>query len=305
MKIAVIGAGAMGAIYATLFAEAGHDVLVIQRAGPHLAAIRTHGLRLSGFSGDRTIAVRAVEVAPDEPQDLVIFAVKATQVDVAAREAGGLIGTGTIVLAMQNGIGAADILARSIDPGRIAVGIAAAFGASLAGPGHARHKGMEAIRIGAHAGLREDDLAGLAQVWREAGFKAEAVGSIAAMQWEKLICNASFSAPCGLTGLTVGAALADANIGPLCIGAGTEAWTIAKGLGIPISVADPESHIRGFAARVAGAKPSLLQDIEAGRPTEIDFINGAVPREARTAGLSAPVNETLARLVRHRETMAR
>lgn len=305
MKIAVVGAGAMGAVFAVHFAEVGHDVLLIQRAGAHLDAIRAQGLRLSGPSADRTVTFRAESTAPAEPQDMVVIAVKATQVAAAARDARRLVGPETVVVAMQNGIGAADLIALSVPADRLVLGIAAAFGARIAAPGHAEHKAMQAIKLGVFGNLPQADLQRAVEAWRGAGFAADAASDIVAMQWEKLICNASFSATCGLSGLTVGAALADKDLGPLCLAAGKEAWTVARGLGVAVIVGDPEAHIRAFAERVSAAKPSLLQDIEAGRSSEIDFINGAVVREAERAGLAAPVNRTLVALVRQREASRR
>lgn len=297
-RIAIVGGGAMGSVFAGLFASAGHEVTIISRAGPHLQAIRAAGLRVEGASGDRTVRVRTLDVPPAETFDLVILAVKATQVETAAATLAPMLGNAAPLLAMQNGLGAVEILARSVDPTRIAVGIAAAYGASVVAPGHARHAGMGLIQIGAAAGLAEGRVAEVAQLWRGAGFRVETSDNIVSMQWEKLICNASFSAPCALTGLTVGAAIGDPDLGPVCLAAGTEAWETARACGVTLTVTDPDAHIRAFAGRVAAAKPSLLQDVEARRPSEIDFINGAIPREARRIGRRAPVNETLTAMVK-------
>jgi 2-dehydropantoate 2-reductase len=297
-NVVIVGGGAMGSVFAALFAEAGHDVTIVSRPGPHLEAIRNNGLTLEGASGERTVRVRALDTPPVEVFDLVILAVKATHVADVAGNLACMIGKSSAVLAMQNGLGAADVIATRVDPDQLAVGIAAAFGASVVSPGLAHHSGMGAIRLGAYGHMPDEKTSWIADLWCSAGFDAEAVADIRTMQWEKLICNASFSAPCALTGLTVGEALADPVLGPVCLQAGLEAWTVAKALGMPVTVTDAEAHVRAFAERVADAKPSLLQDIEAGRPSEIDFINGAVPREATKQGLMAPVNQTLTALVK-------
>lgn len=301
VRIAIIGGGAMGSVFAALFASAGYDPVVISRPGAHIDAIASNGLRLEGASGDRTVRLRALSAPPAEVFDLIILAVKATQVAEAIKGLGPMIGPQTTLLAMQNGLGAADLVADAFGADQVAVGIAAGFGASVAAPGHARHAGMGAIQIGAYRGLPAERVAEIARLWQGAGFKAEAADDIVGMQWEKLICNASFSAPCAITGLTVGEALADPALGPICLEAGAEAWRIARAAGIALKVDDPEAHVRAFAARVAGARPSLLQDLEAGRPTEIDYINGAVPREAAKLGLAAPVNSVLTGLVKSLE----
>lgn len=297
-RLAIVGGGAMGSVFAAMFASAGFDVTIISRPGAHFTAIGSSGLRLTGASGDRMVRVRALEQASDEAFDLIVLAVKATQVAEVLAGSRATLSKGTPVLAMQNGLGSADLIADALGTRALAVGIASGFGASVAAPGHAAHTGLGPVRLGPYAAMPAKTADAIAAAWRKAGFDAQAVDDILAMQWEKLICNAAFSATCGLTGLTVGAALSDADLGPLCLRAGVEAWETAQLRRVPLAIPDPVRHIREFAGRVAAAKPSLLQDIEAGRATEIDYINGAIPREAAKAGRTAPVNETLTALVK-------
>lgn len=301
MKIAVVGCGAMGSVYASLLAQAGNEVLVVDRWQAHVDAINRHGLRLEGPGGDRTVPVRAMVDAPQEPVELVILAVKAADVARAAANALPLIGSGTCVLTIQNGIGSADTVAAVVGEDRLMVGVASAFGASLQGPGHARHNAMQMLRFGAFSTLAADRVTAVAQVWTAAGFAARAERDIAAIQWEKLICNAAYSAPCALTGMTVGAVMDDEYMGPVSRAAATEAWQVAKALGVKITVEDPIAHARAFGVQVFKAKPSALQDHEAGRASEIDIINGAVPRYGARVGVSTPVNSTLVSLVKARE----
>ena len=303
MKIAVIGCGAMGSVYAGLLADAGNEVLAIDRGADHVAAINRRGLEVDGASGHRVVRIRAAQTVPDNEGavDLVIIAVKAAAAGDAARAAQPLVGPSTRVLTIQNGLGAADDVSRTIDPDRIIVGIAGGFGASLRGPARAHHNGMQVVRMGALAGLPFAEVESVVAVWAAAGFATEAARDIVAMQWDKLICNVAYSAPCALTGMTVGEAMDDAELGPVSRAAATEAAAIARARGIAIDIPDPVEHVRTFARRVPDAKPSLLLDHEAGKPSEIDYINGAIPREAARLGLAAPVNETLTRLVRIKE----
>jgi len=301
MQIAIVGCGAMGSIYAGLLAAAGNEVLAVDTFQDHVRAINAHGLRVSGASGDRTVRIRAFAEPPREYVELVIIAVKAAHAAAAARSAEKLIGPGTLVLTIQNGLGSAAAVAEAVDAERLIVGVAQGFGASLPAPGHAHHNDMKAIRMGAYAGLAAESVERIAAVWRAAGFDAQAVQDIAAMQWEKLICNVAYSAICALTGATVGEVLDDPELGPISLAAATEAWLVGRARGVAIEVEDPVAHVREFAERMRGAKPSVLLDIEAGRRSEIDVINGAIPREAALAGMTAPVNATLTGLVRARE----
>ncbi len=297
MNIAVVGCGAMGSIYAGLLADAGNRVLAIDRNVDHVAAIRERGLRVSGASGDRTVRLEARTDAPEWAADLVIIAVKAAHAGPAAAAAKPLIGPSTRVLTIQNGLGSADAVADVLGGERLMVGVAQGFGASLPEPGHAHHNDMKAIRMGAYAGVDSGAVEQVAELWRQAGFDAAAVSDIRAMQWEKLICNVAYSAPCALTGLTVGEVMDDADAGPVSRAAASEAWAVARARGVAIDVDDPVSLVREFAARMPNAKPSVLLDIEAGRISEVGVINGAVPREAAKAGMQAPVNATLTGLV--------
>jgi len=300
-KIAVVGCGAMGSIYAALLADAGNEVIAVVSSPAHANSINRTGLRVEGASGDRTVRVRAFSQIPDWEVDLVVLAVKASAVATVAPNLNRLCGADTIVLAMQNGVGSSDILSEYVSPDIIMVGIAKAFGAALRGPGHSFHSSMNEIRLGPIAGLPQARVEQVAKLWRDAGFNALASNDVVGMQWEKLICNVAYSAPCALTGMTVGEMMDDPDMGPISRAAAVEAWEIAKALDIGIKVEDPVSFVRDFAAGMPEARPSLLQDLEAGRASEIDVINGAVPQAAARIGRVAPVNATLTALVRQRE----
>jgi 2-dehydropantoate 2-reductase len=230
-----------------------------------------------------------------------VVAVKAAHIEGAAPKLARLLGPETVFLTIQNGVGGADILADRGLGERLCLGVAGGFGAIMRGPGHAYHNGMNLIRIGAYSGLAFAEVQRVAGIWRDAGFNAEAVTNVRAMQWEKLICNVAYSAPCALTGMTIGELRDDPDMGPISQEAAIEAWTMARALGIDIQIEDPVQFVRDFAARMPAAKPSMLQDHEGRRASEIDVINGAVTRAARQLDLRAPVNATLIALVKTRE----
>ena len=312
MNITIIGGGAMGSVYAALLARAGNPVTLIDRHPERVAAINAHGLRLEGPLGDQTTPLAAVlagevagEVAGEAvsiaPPALIVLAVKAADVGSAARLALPLLDADTVVLALQNGLGSAEDVAAVLGGDRLAVGIASGFGASIKAPGHAHHNAMKAIRFGAWRTGSSLPLEPIAAVWRAAGFDAEAVTDIAAIQWRKLICNVAYSAPCALSGLTVGQVMDDPDLGPISRAAAREAWAVASASGIDHAVEDPEALVRAFGQSMPNARPSALQDIAAGRRSEIDVINGAVPRYGRDVGVPTPVNDTLVALIRQRE----
>jgi len=215
MKVAVIGCGAMGSIYAAKFAAAGHDVLAIDRHQASVEQIARHGLRVTGPTSDQVVPMRAISTAPAEVMDLVVLAVKAADVKTGAQQALPMLGADTPVLTVQNGLGSAETVAGVVGDQRVAVGIASGFGAARVAPGHVHHNAMRAMRFGAYSSLPHATVESIARAWADAGFDAAAVTDITAMQWEKLICNVAYSAPCALTGLTVGQVMDDPEMGPV------------------------------------------------------------------------------------------
>lgn len=298
MRIAIIGCGAMGSIYAARLAMAGDDVLVVDRSQGSVDHIARNGLRVSGPGYDQTVPLRAVTTAPAETMDLIVLAVKAADVTTAAQQALPMLGPDTPVLTIQNGLGSADTVAGIVGEQRVAVGIASGFGAARLGPGHVQHNAMRAMRFGPYSSLPHNTVRSIAATWIQAGFDAAAVSDIAAMQWEKLICNVAYSGPCALTHLRVGEVMDDPEMGPVSRAAATEAWNVARALGIGIAVTDPVAHVRDFGAAMPNAKPSALLDHEAHRVSEIDVINGAIPRQGARIGVEAPVNATVTALVK-------
>ena len=149
MKIAIIGCGAMGSVYAALLADSGNDVWAIDTWEEHISAIRSNGLRVEGASGDRTVSMTATTNASDAGEcELIIVATKASGVPAAAVAAKSIAGPNSIILTIQNGVGAAERIAESIDTNQVMIGVVGGFGASMKAPGHAHHNGMQLVRIG-------------------------------------------------------------------------------------------------------------------------------------------------------------
>lgn len=308
-RIAVVGCGATGSVYAGLLAAAGYEVWAVDRRSDHIGAIAERGLRVSGASGDRTVRLRGAVATPAEaaaaaggPADLVILATKAPQVAEAAALLSPLLGPATPILTIQNGLGSADRVAEAWGSERVLVGVIGGFGASIPEPGHAHHEGWEFVRIGEHAG---DGVSGrcrqVGELWEKAGFRVLLFDDVGRLVWEKLICNVAFSGPCALTGFTIGEVIDQPDAWAVASACATEAWRVAHARGIDVDIADPAAYVADFGRRIPAARPSMLLDHLARTRSEIDVINGAIPREAAAVGLEAPVNATVAALVRARE----
>lgn len=303
MKISVIGAGAMGSIYAALLADVGHEVWAVDSWGAHVDAINAKGLRVEGASGDRTVrTVRATShIADVGICDLCILATKASGVGPAAQAAAPVIGPDAIVLTIQNGLGAGERIARHMSTDNVLLGVAEGFGASMKGPGHAHHNSMNLIRIGELGGGITKRLQHIEATWQEAGFNAKAFENITQLIWEKFLCNVTFSAPCTTFNVTIGELMDHPDHWQIALGAMREAHAIAQIKGVPLSFDDPVSYVTAFGASMPKARPSMLLDHMAGRPSELDAINGIIPVLGREMAVPTPYNDTLTAILRQRE----
>lgn len=292
----------MGSVYAALLGAAGHDVWAIDQWREHVEAMRSKGLHLEGASGDRTVPLHATTNAAEAGVcDLVIIATKAMHVEQAAQAAKSLIGSDTAVLSIQNGLGGPDTAARVLGKERVLVGVVGGFGASMRGPGHAHHNGWELVRLGEMSGPISSRLKKVAEVWESGGFRVKCFDDIDQLIWEKLICNVCFSGTCAVTERTIAEVMNDPDTWEVASGCAKEAYNVAKARGIRVDISDPVQYVRDFGSKIPNARPSMLLDHMAGRMSEIEAINGAIPVAAKPLGVAAPYNTVISSLVRAKE----
>jgi 2-dehydropantoate 2-reductase len=305
LKIAVVGAGAMGSVYAGILGDAGNEVWAVDVWRDHVDAIRDHGLTVEGASGSRTVRIDATSDPADVGVcDLVVIATKAIDVETAAAAAKPLLGRDTVVLPIQNGLGSADRIAAVLGDERVAIGVAGGFGASIVGPGHVHHNGWELVRLGERHGPATERIHRIAKTWSDAGFRVQAYDDVDQLVWEKLICNVCFSGTCTILERRIGEVLDDDAAWEVAVGCAREAYDVARARGVALGFDDPIAYVHSFGEKIRDARPSMLLDVMAGRPCEIDVINGAIPPAARAVGLRAPVNETVTALVKAKAVAA-
>ena len=289
MKIGIVGSGAMGSVYGALLAAAGNELWLFDQWRDHVDAMRAKGLRCTGASGDRTVPVNATTKAAEAgPCELAIVATKVMDIEAGVRAAEPMIGPGTLVLTIQNGLGNVERIQRVLSPENLLFGIAGGFGAEMVGPGHVHHNGMEAINLAELNGGITPRLERVAEVWRQAGFKVATFEDLWPVVWSKLIANVAFSATCAATGMRVGQARANAwawGIAQACI---NEAAAVAAAKGIRLAYDDPVQWVSDFAAKIPNARPSMYQDLLAGRRSEINSIQGGVVAEGAKVGVPTP-----------------
>ncbi len=317
MKIAIIGAGAIGGYVGAKLALAGEEVTFIVR-GENLRVIREHGLRLQLADGSEQVArnVRATDDYGDAgPQDLVILATKAHQVAAVAGELPRLFGPDTAVVTMQNGIpfwyfhktggplegspvrsvDSDGELARRIPPGRV-IGCVVYPASELVAPGVVRHIEGDRFPLGELDGSSSERVRRISDCFTRAGFKAPVLDDIRSEIWLKLWGNLTFNPISGLTHAT----LVDICQHPLSRGLAAdmmrEAQAVAGKLGIAFRVT-LDKRIAG-AEKVGRHKTSMLQDIEAGRAPEIDALVGSVAELARMTDTPTPHIDTVYALMK-------
>jgi 2-dehydropantoate 2-reductase len=305
MKIAVVGTGAMGSVYASLLGKAGHEVWAIDVWQEHIDAIAASGLTVSGASGSFVVDNLHVGRSPQDAGtcDVWLIATKASEVEQVAVEIAPLLEPDNLVIAFQNGLGAGERVARHLPHEHIMIGIAEGFGSSIPEPGHVHHEGMRLIRIGELHGGLTDRVLRIEQAWHDAGFNVQAFADVTLMIWEKFLCNVTLSAPCAVFDVTVGGLMSDPQAWGVALGCTAEAYRLGAAMSVPFPFEDPLRYVTDFAATIPNASPSMRLDHLARRPSEIDVINGQIVTLSRELGLDAPYNETLCAIVRHRESL--
>ena len=299
MKIAIVGTGAMGSVYAGILGDGGNEVWAVDVWAEHVEAMRTRGLTVEGASGSRTVRIKATsDPAEVGVCDLVVISTKAGDVERAAGAVKPLLGPDTVVLPIQNGLGSADRVAAILGEERVAIGVVGGFGASMVGPGHVHHNGWELVRLGERNGAASERIRRIAKTWADAGFRVQVYDDVDQLVWEKLICNVCFSGTCTILECPIGDVLDDPAAWQVAAACAQEAYDVARARGITLAFDDPVAYARAFGEKIPGARPSMLLDLLARRPCEIDVINGAIPPAAHELGLAAPVNETVTALVK-------
>jgi 2-dehydropantoate 2-reductase len=310
VRIAILGAGATGGFLGARLAKADAAVVLIAR-GPHLRAMRESGLRLIEANGETTVPVEATDdLAAIGSSDFVFVTLKAHSMPSIAEDLAANLGPDTTVVSAQNGIpwwyfqrhggehegihletvDPGGVVGRTIDPKRV-IGCIVYAATSVVGPGIVHHVEGERFSLGELDGSQTERIARLSALLAGAGLKAPIQPRIRQELWVKLMGNAVFNPLSALTRASLGAMAESTVLAPVVRAAMEEVDAVAARLGItmPVSI---DQRIRG-AARVGNHKTSMLQDLESGRPMEIDAITGSVVELAGRLGVPVPHLETI------------
>jgi len=281
MKLAVIGGGALGLLLAGRFHLAGHNVVLVARE-PTVSQVNREGAWVQGLT--KVTARIHTDTGPPAYVDWLVLAVKSYHLDDVLP----ILATHTApVLACQNGLTTVPRLATELGTDRVAAMITG-MGATLLGPGHTRHTGRGYTVLGEAAGEITPRLEALGEAFGSAGIAADLTDNLDGELWLKALVNAAINPVTAVTGVLNGA-LADGPLHDRARAACEEGAAVARALGIMLP-ADPWERTQIVIENTAENRSSMQQDIEHGRPTEIDDITGEIVRRGRAAGVATPVN---------------
>lgn len=323
MKVCIFGAGAIGGYMAVELAAAGNAEVTCIARGPHLAAMRENGLRLVREDAeDKVVELRCTD-SPEEagPQDVVIITLKAHSAAAVADQMTPLFGPETAVVTAQNGVpwwyfykhdsAHEGTRVASVDPGNRqwdvigpdrAIGCVVYPAAEIIEPGVIRHEYGNRFTLGEPSGEKTERVQALAALLSGAGLRAPVRPRIRDEMWVKLWGNVSLNPISALTGGTLAQMIDDPDVCAVIRAVMVEAQTVGEALGVKFAI-DVDKRIAG-AREVGDHKTSMLQDLELGRPMEIDALVASVQELGRIVDVSTPAIDTVLGLVRQRARLA-
>jgi 2-dehydropantoate 2-reductase len=292
MRIAVVGAGAMGSVFGAKLQAPGVEVVLYDVNGAHIDAIRSRGLALGDGSGERVLAIAATtRIADASGADLALVLVDSNATAAVAPLLPGVLGADGIALTLQNGIGNVETLAAALGPRRVIAG-ATFNSAAFIAPGHVCHTNVGPTVIGMPDGSLTERVQALATQFAAAGFPTTASDNAMGHVWSKFVLNCAINPVSALTGLRPGEIARHPPTARLLERLLDEILAVVAAKGVRLPEADPRRHVLEHAFERYN-RPSMLQHVESGRRTEIEALNGALVRAAQALGIAVPYNEAI------------
>jgi 2-dehydropantoate 2-reductase len=290
MRIAVMGTGGVGGYFGGRLAASGPDVTFIAR-GAQLEALRARGLRLQSPKGD--LALDSVRATDDpstiDPVDVVLFTVKMYDVDDAARAVRPLLGPNTVVVTLQNGVEAVEMVSRHVGRNHVAGGVAyiAAVGVQ---PGVIQHTALDTLIFGELDGSRSGRLEALLRACQTAGFQAVLSENIEVDLWSKFSRLSVFSGMTAVTRSPIGVLRSDPALLAMLRSACEETMAVGRARDVPLPPALMDDILKMVHALPPVAKASMLEDLERGKRLELPWLSGAVVRLGAESGVATPIH---------------
>jgi len=295
MNFLVVGPGAMGCLFANRLKKVGHQVTIADYKPERADFINRHGVCLEEENIKECVPVQAVTGGIAEEPDVALFCVKANQTREAAEEIAPWVRHRTSVLTLQNGLGNLELLEEVFGKGKVLGGVTAE-GATLLGPGYARHAGRGQTIIGPAKHV-EGPIASIVKAFEGAGFNTCTAPDVETLIWGKLIVNVGINALTAILRVRNGRLAEITGASTVMRTAVQEAVRVAEARGIHLPYQNPFQRVLEVCRATSGNIASMLQDVLGERITEIQVINGAIVQEGLKLGIPTPVNLTLTTLV--------
>jgi 2-dehydropantoate 2-reductase len=304
MRIYMIGSGAMGGLYGGLLVRAGYDVTLIDPREDHIGKIKTEGLTIEGMRGTHVIRVAAQrDGASLSPADLAIIFTDANATSEAARLAKQLLKPDGFALTLQNGIGNVEALVAELGQQRVIAGVSMNSAANPAS-GRSAYTNVGMTSIGELDGRNTQRVKQVADMLNKAEIPTEIIPDPMNWIWGKFVLNCGINALTAITGLRSGEIYRTPEVSALQDRVIDEIMAVVERKQLKLPEKNPRQKIKDH-CRVRYNKPSMMQHIEQGRRTEIDVLNGALVREAKSLGIAVPYNEAVVAVVKGLEKSRR
>jgi 2-dehydropantoate 2-reductase len=298
MRVVVVGAGAMGSLYGGQLKESGQDVVLVDIWAQHVETINNVGLRIEKDQAVRLIPVPACFASEiTEKPDLIILFTKTFHSEEAIKSILQAVKDETLVLTLQNGLGNVELLQQYFAADKVILG-STNFPSDLVGPGHIKTHGAGETRIMALGSCDAQRLETIRIALDRAGFQCSIVKDIFPLIWEKVAFNAAMNSLTSITKLTVGRLGSTAEGRDLAYQVAGEVLSVAEKKGLVVNRERVRNMLDDAFVDHYEHMPSMLQDMLAGKKTEIEAINGAVLREAAAAGVAVPATEVLYKIIK-------
>lgn len=303
MKVAVVGAGAMGSLFGGILAKNGADIKLFDVWQEHVNHINTHGLIIEKEGQKHIVTITAsANMAEVSKAELVILFVKSYNTLGAAQAIAKYVNDNAAVMTLQNGVGNVETLVTILGNRKVLAGTTS-FAATLLEPGVVRFTGVGENYIGELSGKNSDRIQKIMDMFNAAGLTTKVADNVAGAIWSKMLVNTGINALTGLLHINNGDIFAYPELEKVSAKAIDEGIMVAEKKGIEL-IFSPHEKVKEVARLTKNNKSSMLQDLEHGRKTEIMAINGAIWQEGIAHDMSTPVNEILTFLVRSLELKA-
>ncbi|MFW9962649.1 MAG: ketopantoate reductase family protein [Candidatus Sifarchaeia archaeon] len=302
MKIVVVGSGAIGSLYGAFLSRLEETEVILIGRNPHVSAIQSKGLLIKGVLGEHFFKLKAMKHASEvDKADLVIITTKTYDTLIAAKSAKHLIDGGASILLIQNGLGTEELVAKALDTTKV-LRATTCMGALRTSPGVVTATGYGLTEIGSRYPENYELVENLTAMLKQVGFDVRSSDNIEGVVWTKTLVNCGINPVGALTGLSNGEVYKNKALRSLIVRLVEEAVKVVKALGIELTTEDPVRYALGTAKATGNNINSMLQDLRAGKRTEIDAITGEIIRLAKQYGIETPSNEAVYALIKALES---